>query len=91
MGRVRTFVFWVAFILRYRGRGDPCGPLTGLASAPPDPTRKAVFVEAALARGDSYGYELITALVDKLEGELSVNGQAGTQVNILLKDYKVAA
>ncbi|NJB86780.1 two-component sensor histidine kinase/Tfp pilus assembly protein PilF [Lewinella marina] len=46
---------------------------------------------AALTRGDSYGYELITALVDKLEGELRVNGQAGTRVNILLKAYKVAA
>ncbi|THH39425.1 tetratricopeptide repeat protein [Neolewinella litorea] len=45
----------------------------------------------ALTNGDSYGYELITALVDKLEGELRVNGQAGTRVNILLKDYKVAA
>lgn len=46
---------------------------------------------AALTRGGSYGYELITALVDKLEGELRVNGQAGTRVNILLRAYKVAA
>ncbi len=46
---------------------------------------------AALTRGGSYGYELITALVDNSRGKLKVNGQAGTRINILLKEYTVAA
>ncbi|MBB4079718.1 two-component sensor histidine kinase/Flp pilus assembly protein TadD [Lewinella aquimaris] len=45
----------------------------------------------SVTRGDSYGYELITALVDKLEGELRVSSRPGTTVDILLKEYTLAA
>lgn len=41
--------------------------------------------------GNSYGYELIQALVDKLEGELEINGQQGTQVVAVFKEYQTAA
>ncbi len=41
--------------------------------------------------GETYGYELIAALVDKLDGQLRVAGEGGTSVNILLKEYKRAA
>ncbi|MCP9234674.1 tetratricopeptide repeat protein [Lewinella sp. JB7] len=46
---------------------------------------------ATLMTSDSYGYELITALIDKLEGELSVHGRSGTTVDIVLKEYTLAA
>lgn len=44
-----------------------------------------------VAVGESYGYELIRALVDKLEGELDVDGQHGTRVVAVFKEYQKAA
>ncbi|MEQ9440406.1 MAG: tetratricopeptide repeat protein [Cyclobacteriaceae bacterium] len=41
--------------------------------------------------GHSYGYELIQALVDKLEGELEISNHQGTQVLAVFKDYQKAA
>ncbi len=40
---------------------------------------------------DSYGYDLINSLVDKLDGELSILCDVGTQVKAIFKDYKKAA
>ena len=38
--------------------------------------------------GSSFGYKLITALVGQLEGEYSIEGDAGTSVNISISKYK---
>jgi two-component sensor histidine kinase len=42
-------------------------------------------------QGDSFGYDLIESLIENLEGEWSRNSKQGTEVNILLKNYKKAA
>jgi two-component sensor histidine kinase len=42
-------------------------------------------------RTDSFGFELIEALLDKLDGELQVSSEQGTSVDITLKNYRKAA
>lgn len=44
-----------------------------------------------ISQHSSYGYELIQALVDKLEGSLEIDGQQGTQVTIVFREYQIAA
>ena len=44
-----------------------------------------------IAQKGSYGYELIQALVDKLEGTLEVDNQQGTRVAAVFKEYQKAA
>ena len=44
-----------------------------------------------MKNNESYGYELIEALVDKLDGTLEVFSDGGTQVNISFDEYQVAA
>lgn len=40
--------------------------------------------------GDSFGYNLINAFKQKLEAELSINNQQGTNVSLLIRNYKRA-
>lgn len=40
---------------------------------------------------NSYGFELIHALVDKLDGELNISNDEGTQVRAVFKTYQKAA
>ena len=40
---------------------------------------------------DSYGYDLITSLVDKLEGNLEINVGKGTQIKATFKEFRKAA
>ncbi len=44
-----------------------------------------------VVHGDTFGYDLISALVDKLDGSLSIEVNAGTRVHAVLKTYQVAA
>jgi two-component sensor histidine kinase len=40
---------------------------------------------------DSFGYELINAFSQKLEADLKVRSQDGTQVSLLIRNYQKAA
>ena len=42
-------------------------------------------------QGAGYGYELITALVDKLEGTLNLTSEAGTHAEIYISNYRELA
>lgn len=44
-----------------------------------------------ISENNSYGFELIHALVDKLDGELSISNNDGTQVRAVFKTYQKAA
>lgn len=44
-----------------------------------------------IADTDSYGYDLINALIDKLEGELSIISNNGTEIKAIIREYKKAA
>lgn len=44
-----------------------------------------------MQHGDSFGYELIHAFSQKLEGNLSIKSQDGTQVSLLIRKYEKAA
>ena len=41
--------------------------------------------------GDSYGYELIQALVDKLDGDLNISVDQGSKVVATFRKYQKAA
>ncbi len=40
-------------------------------------------------QGEGYGYELVTSLVDKLEGSIDINSEEGTQVTIGFSNFKI--
>ncbi|MFK7771236.1 MAG: tetratricopeptide repeat protein [Saprospiraceae bacterium] len=44
-----------------------------------------------ISENNSYGFELIHALVDKLDGELNISNEDGTQVRAVFKTYQKAA
>ncbi len=44
-----------------------------------------------ISENNSYGFELIHALVDKLDGELNISNNDGTQVRAIFKTYQKAA
>lgn len=46
---------------------------------------------ATVQQNDSFGYELINAFSQKMEGNLSIKSQDGTQVSLLIRKYQKAA
>lgn len=47
--------------------------------------------QSQIIAGSTYGYELIQALVDKLDGQLTIDNQQGTDVRVIFRHYHKAA